>query len=112
MGGLLLIPGWGPAVAIAGSFIPASIGLDALRQLTLGSTAFGGSLWIFNVTTELEILVGMAVLFFILARHCLAYLETLAERDGELTSRHQLARTGGTSRRARSSAREVDRKAV
>ncbi len=89
LGGLFRIPGWGPAVAIAGSFIPASIGLDALRQLTLGSTAFGGTLWIFDVTTELEILVGMAVLFLILARYSLAYLETLAKREGKLTSRHQ-----------------------
>jgi len=89
LGGLLRIPGWGPAIAIAGSFIPASIGLDALRQITLGSTAFGGTLWIFDVTTELEILIGMAVLFLILARYCLAYLETLAKREGKLTSRHQ-----------------------
>ncbi|HYS72834.1 MAG TPA: ABC transporter permease [Thermoplasmata archaeon] len=89
LGGLFRIPGWGPAVAIAGSFIPASIGLDALRQLTLGSTAFGGKLWIFDVTTELEILVVMAVLFLILARYALAYLETLAKREGKLTSRHQ-----------------------
>jgi len=89
LGGLLRIPGWGPAIAIAGSFIPASIGLDALRQLTLGSTAFGGTLWIFDDTTELEILIGMAVLFLILARYCLAYLETLAKREGKLTSRHQ-----------------------
>jgi ABC-2 type transport system permease protein len=89
LGGLFRIPGWGPAVAIAGSFIPASIGLDALRQLTLGSTAFGGTLWIFDVPTELGILVGMAVLFLILARYCLAYLETLAKREGKLTSRHQ-----------------------
>src|SRR5207249_5954221 len=66
LGGLLKIPGWGPAIAIAGSFIPASLGLDALRQLTLGSTAFGGNFWIFSVTTELGILVGMAVLFLIL----------------------------------------------
>src|SRR6266566_5960149 len=89
LGGLLKIPGWGPAIAIAGSFIPASLGLDALRQLTLGSTAFGGNFWIFSVTTELGILVGMAVLFLILARYCLAYLETLAKREGKLTSRHQ-----------------------
>jgi ABC-2 type transport system permease protein len=89
LGGLLRIPGWGPAIAIAGSFIPASLGLDALRQLTLGSTAFGGTLWIFDVMTELEILVIMAVLFLILARYSLAYLETLAKREGKLTSRHQ-----------------------
>jgi len=29
------------------------------------------------------------VLFLILARYCLAYLETLAKREGKLTSRHQ-----------------------
>src|SRR2546428_10635206 len=90
--------GWGPDFAMTGSSIPASIGLDALRQLTLGSTAFGGTLWIFDVTTELEILVVMAVFFLILARYCLAYLETLAKREGELTSPHQLTPTGGTSK--------------
>jgi len=89
LGGLLRIPGWGPAVAIAGSFIPASLGLDALRQLTLGTTAFGGKFWIFDVTTELELLILMCVVFLILARYCLAYLETLAKREGKLTSRHQ-----------------------
>jgi len=89
LGGLLRIPGWGPAVAIAGSFIPASLGLDALRQLTLGTTAFGGKFWIFDVTTELEILILMCIVFLILARYCLAYLETLAKREGKLTSRHQ-----------------------
>src|SRR2546427_6070430 len=89
LGGLLRIPGWGPAIAIAGSFIPASIGLDALRQLTLGSTAFGGTLWIFDVTTELEILVVMAGLFPILARYCPAELETLPKREGEPTPPRQ-----------------------
>ncbi len=89
LGGLYKIPGWGSAVAIAGSFIPASFGLDAMRQLTLGTTAFGGALWIFDVTTELGILLVMAVLFLILARYALAYLERLAKREGKLTSRHQ-----------------------
>src|SRR5207247_3376742 len=46
LGGLLRIPGWGPAIAIAGSFIPASLGLDALRQLTPVSTAFDSNFWI------------------------------------------------------------------
>ncbi len=89
VGGLFKVPGWGPVVAIIGSFVPATFGLDALRQLTLGTTAFGGQLWIFDVKTELYILVFMAVLFLILARYSLAYLETLAKREGKLTSRHQ-----------------------
>jgi len=39
--------------------------------------------------TELEILLVLAVVFLILARYTLAYLETLAKREGKLTSRHQ-----------------------
>ena len=89
VGGLFRVPGWGPIVAIIGSFVPATFGLDALRQLTLSKTAFGGQLWIFDVQTELYILIFMAVLFLILARYSLAYLETLAKREGKLTSRHQ-----------------------
>ena len=89
VGGLFRVPGWGPIVAIVGSFVPATFGLDALRQLTLSTTAFGGKLWIFDAKTELYILVFMAVLFLVLARYSLAYLETLAKREGKLTSRHQ-----------------------
>ena len=72
-----------------GSIIPAGLGLDALRQLTLGETAFGGKFWVLSAPVELEILVVLAVGFLILARYALAYLETLAKREGKLTSRHQ-----------------------
>ncbi|HKZ98940.1 MAG TPA: ABC transporter permease [Thermoplasmata archaeon] len=89
VGGLYQVGGWGRAIAIAGTFIPASLGLDAMRQLTLGNTAFGGNLWIFSVEIELAILVVMAVVFLVLARYALAYLELLAKREGKLTSRHQ-----------------------
>jgi len=89
IGGLRTAGIWGSAVAFAGSIIPAGLGLDAMRQLTLGPTAFGGQLWIFTVPVELELLLLLAVVFLILARYCLAYLETLAKREGKLTSRHQ-----------------------
>ncbi len=89
IGGLRSVGGWGSVVAFAGSIIPAGLGLDALRQLTLGETAFGGTLWIFSVPVELGILVGLAIVFLLLARYCLAYLEMLAKREGKLTSRHQ-----------------------
>jgi ABC-2 type transport system permease protein len=88
VGGLFspgLLP-WGPVVAIAGSFVPATLGLDALRQLTLGASA--PLIWI-PATTELEILLVLAVVFVILARFTLSYLEMLAKREGKLTSRHQ-----------------------
>jgi len=87
--GLYQAGAWGRAVAIAGAFIPATLGLDAIRQLTLGSTAFGGKFWLLSVGVELLLLVGLAVLFLILARYALAYLELLAKREGKLTSRHQ-----------------------
>src|SRR5207247_10543450 len=57
-GGLFSIPTWGPAVAIAGSIVPATFGLDALRQLTLPGTA---PLPLLPPVTELEILLVLAV---------------------------------------------------
>ncbi len=84
--GLFLVPTWGPIVAIAGSIVPAALGLDALRQLTLPGTA---PLPLLPVATELELLLVLAVVFLVLARFALAYLETLAKREGKLTSRHQ-----------------------
>jgi len=89
LGGLYQSGGWGSAVAVLGSIIPAGLGLDALRQLTLGETAFGGKFWVLSAPVELELLVVLAVGFLILARYALAYLETLAKREGKLTSRHQ-----------------------
>ncbi len=81
------IGAWGRAIAIGGSIIPATLGLDALRQLL-----FPGSAQTFrflDVQTELVILVGLAILFLFLARATLGYLEMLARREGRLTSRHQ-----------------------
>ena len=89
LGGLYQYGGWGSAVAVLGSIIPAGLGLDALRQLTLGETAFGGKFWVLSAPVELELLVVLAVGFLILAKYALAYLETLAKREGKLTSRHQ-----------------------
>lgn len=85
-GGFLMVQPWGPAVAVAGSIVPAMLGLDALRQLTLPGTTLPSVL---PPDTELELLLVLAVVFLILARFCLAYLEKLAKREGKLTSRHQ-----------------------
>lgn len=89
IGGLNRVGGWGRAVAIVGTFIPAGLGLDAMRQLTLGETAFGGTFWLFTAQVEFLILLVLAVVFLVLARYALAYLELLAKREGKLTSRHQ-----------------------
>ncbi len=85
-GGFFFVQPWGPAVAVAGSLVPAMLGLDALRQITLPNYALPTVL---PPETELELLLGLAVLFLVLARFALAHLETLAKREGKLTSRHQ-----------------------
>ncbi len=85
-GGFLMVQPWGPWVAVAGSIVPAMLGLDALRQLTLPNAKLPVLLGPFQ---ELELLLVLAVAFLILARFALAHLETLAKREGKLTSRHQ-----------------------
>ncbi len=78
----------GQGVALAASIVPAALGLDALRQL-LFPNFFGGAFWLLSVQNEFMILLGLCVLFLVLARLSLAYLEKLAKREGRLTSRHQ-----------------------
>ncbi len=85
-GGFLLVQPWGPWIALAGSVVPAMLGLDALRQLTLPNAKLPVLL---GPLTELELLLVLAIVFLILARFALAHLETLAKREGKLTSRHQ-----------------------
>ncbi len=80
--------GLGRAILTFATFIPATLGLDAMRQLIFPG-AWGGKFWIFSPEVEFGILILLAVAFLILARSALAYLEMLARREGRLTSRHQ-----------------------
>jgi ABC-2 type transport system permease protein len=87
-GGFSQMGGAGRALLTAATFIPATLGLDAMRQIIFPG-AWGGKFWILSPELELGILVIMAVVFLVLARYALAYLEMLARREGRLTSRHQ-----------------------
>jgi len=87
-GGFARAGALGRAVLTAATAIPATLGLDAMRQLIF-PTAWGGQFWIFSPGLELEILLILAAVFLVLARYTLAYLEKLARREGRLTSRHQ-----------------------
>ena len=78
----------GPVIGLAASVVPAALGLDALRQLMF-PTFFGGQYWLLSVQNEFLILLALCVVFLILARLTLRYLETVAKREGRLTSRHQ-----------------------
>ncbi len=69
-------------IAAAGSLIPLTLGLDAMRQLAF---ATGPSLGFVSVTAELAVLVVLAVVFLIGSRYLLAYMERLAIREGRIT---------------------------
>ena len=85
----------GGAMLAFATAIPATLGLDAMRQIIVP----GGPVLPIPIpwgpgtflTADLEfgILIVLAVVFLFLARQTLAYLEKLARREGRLTSRHQ-----------------------
>jgi ABC-2 type transport system permease protein len=72
-------------LASAASIIPATLGLDAFRQLTYGNMAKG----FIPVEAEALILAVLAVLFLYLADRFLARMETLGKTYGTLTLRGQ-----------------------
>lgn len=68
--------------AAAASFIPLTLGLDAMRQLVFAS---GPSLGFLSVEIELLILIALSIIFLVGARLLLGYIEKLAVREGRLT---------------------------
>jgi len=69
-------------VAAAASFIPLTLGLDAMRQLIFPS---GSSLGFLNVTVEIAVLITLCILFLVGAKFLLGYMERLAIREGRIT---------------------------
>ena len=69
-------------VAAAASFIPLTLGLDAMRQLIFPSGALLGFL---NVKVETTILIILCVFFVAGAKFLLDYMEKLAIREGRIT---------------------------
>ncbi len=69
-------------VALSASFIPLTLGLDAMRQLVFPS---GATLGFLTVRVEIAILVFLSIVFLLSARWLLAYMEKLAIREGRLT---------------------------
>jgi ABC-2 type transport system permease protein len=69
-------------VAAAASFIPLTLGLDAMRQLIFPS---GAALGFLNVTVEILVLIGLCLLFLTGAKLLLAHMERLAIREGRIT---------------------------
>ncbi|MDQ2690758.1 MAG: ABC transporter permease [Chloroflexota bacterium] len=69
-------------VAAAASFIPLTLGLDAMRQLIFPS---GETLGFLNVKVEIVILVVLCVVFLAGAKLLLDHMEKLAIREGRIT---------------------------
>lgn len=69
-------------VAAAASFIPLTLGLDAMRQLIFPS---GAALGFLNVTVEITVLIVLCVVFLTGAKFLLDYMEKLAIREGRIT---------------------------
>ncbi len=69
-------------LAAAGSLIPLTLGLDAMRQLAFAS---GPGLGFISVPLELGILCLLAFIFLLVAYFLLKYIEKLAIREGRLT---------------------------
>ncbi len=71
--------------AVAAGIVPLGFGVDALRQVLIGRGAHG----LLPLPTEMAILAALSLVFLVLARSSLAYLEGLSKREGRLTQRHQ-----------------------
>jgi ABC-2 type transport system permease protein len=69
-------------IALGASLIPLTLGLDAMRQLAFPS---GAALGFLNVSVELSVLIVLSVVFLVLAKILLDYIEKLAVREGRLT---------------------------
>ena len=69
-------------LAAAASFIPLTLGLDAMRQLIFPSGALLGFL---SVKFEITVLIILCVVFLAGAKFLLDYMEKLAIREGRIT---------------------------
>jgi len=69
-------------IAAVSSFIPLTLGLDAMRQLIFPSGALLGFL---SVQVEITILIGLCIFFLVGAKFLLDYMEKLAIREGRIT---------------------------
>lgn len=69
-------------VAAAASLIPLTLGLDAMRQL---SFAGGAEFGFISIQYEIGVLLVLCVVFIILAKLLLGYMERLAIQEGRLT---------------------------
>lgn len=73
-------------VALGASLIPLTLGLDAMRQLAFEAGPKSGFI---NVNIELGALVILCVLFLVVSKYALEFMEKLGKKEGRLTLRWQ-----------------------
>jgi len=73
--------------AAGASIIPITLGLDGLRQLFYPSSS--AEYGFLSVELELAVLAGLSVLFLILSKLSLDYMEKMGKKTGRLTLRWQ-----------------------
>jgi ABC-2 type transport system permease protein len=73
--------------SLAISILPLAVGLDAMRQLAFADAAY--PIGTPGPEIEAAILIGMTVIFLVLARWALTVLERRARREGALSVRWQ-----------------------
>lgn len=73
-------------VALGASLIPLTLGLDAMRQLAFEAGPKSGFV---NVNIELGALVILCVLFLVVSKYALEFMEKLGKKEGRLTLRWQ-----------------------
>lgn len=73
-------------VALGASLIPLTLGLDAMRQLAFEAGPKSGFI---NVNVELGALVILCVLFLVVSKYALEFMEKLGKKEGRLTLRWQ-----------------------
>lgn len=71
------------AIQVAGSLIPMTIGLDAIRRLVINGAS------IMTVWPHILALAACIMILFPLARRTLNYMESLGKKEGRLTLRWQ-----------------------
>ena len=75
---------FGMAASLVFSFLPLTLGMDAMRQLVFKN---GATLGLLSVQIEIAILFGLAIFFILFAYLSLRFIERKAMQEGTLTDR-------------------------
>lgn len=76
----------GFTIGLVASFIPLTLGLDAMRQLAFKAGAKSGFI---SVNVEIGVLIVLSIFFLVVSKYALELMEKLGKKEGRLTLRWQ-----------------------